>query len=320
VALTVVLFIRDQIRSSVVRRKMTGAQMFSTQWRLPSEQKTLSEYGSLTTICQLQGTLFFGTTDQLSNELKSDLDHCQYLILDMRRIVSVDYTAAHLLRQFEALLARRGGYLIFCHLSLNLPGGLDLQTYFAQVGLTSGKQNARKFETLDDALRWAEDRILDEHGSRRGGHERVLRLNETELFKDFKDPEALAAFAKIVEEQSFAAGESIFKCGDAGDHLYVIRRGIVRITLSLEGGKYHNLASFSRGDFFGELAFLDCGVRSANAIATEAVDLFVISRARFDQVVNSHPLIASKILTPLARVLASRLRRANAEVMVLHES
>ncbi len=161
-ALSILLFIREQIRGSVIRRKLTGDRISSTQHRSPAEQAVLQQYGGLTTVCELQGSLFFGTTDQLFRELEPDLKHCRYLVLDMRRVHSVNYTAAHLLEQFETILRENGGCLIFSRLPATLPTGKDLRTYFAQIGVTNQKDNVRRFDTLDDALGWVEDQILAE--------------------------------------------------------------------------------------------------------------------------------------------------------------
>lgn len=319
-ALAILLFIREQIRGSVIHRKVTGDRMSSTQRRLPDERAALQQHGAQTTICELQGSLFFGTTDRLFTELEPDLKQCRYLILDMRRVQSVDYTAAHLLEQFEAILKERGGWLLFSRLPASLPSGEDLRAYFAQVGVTHGKENVRKFDTLDDALQWVEDQILAETRLPPAGDEAPLALAEIELLRDFAAAETLAALAPCVVERSCAPGEMIFQTGDIGDELFLIRRGAVRLFLPVGEGNYHNVASCGRGDFFGEVAFLDRGRRSANAVARTATDLFVITRTRFDDVSRAHPVVGVKMFARLARAEALRLRQADAELRAWYET
>lgn len=316
VALSIVLFIREQIRGSVVRRRITGDRISSTQHRLSEEQAVLEREGALITVCELQGSLFFGTTDQLLTELEPDLKSCRYLILDLRRVQAVDYTAAHMLEQIEATLAERGGFLIFSR----LPARRDLRDYFLQSSVMKAGRSMRRYETLDDALQWAEDCILAERLATRSGGERPLALTEFDLLRDLKADQSLAALAGGVVERSFAAGQRVFKAGDPGDELYLVRRGIVRVALPLKGGSHHNLASFGRGNHFGEMAFLNPGARSADATATMDTDLFVISRARFDEVSRTNPVVGAKMFARLARVLALRLRRTDAELRTLYES
>lgn len=319
VALAIVLFIREQIHGSVIRRKVTGEQISSKQHRLPSDQELLRRHGAQTTVCELQGSLFFGTTDQLFNELATDLKRCRYLILDLRRVRSVDFTAAHMLEQFEAVLADRDGYLIFSRLPASLPSGQNLEAYFTHVGVMQAKSNVRKFDTLDDALQWVEDRVLAAERPAVSGDEAPLELADFDLLREFAADRMLAAVAACVEERSVPAGASVFKSGEKADQLYLIRRGIVRIVLPLKEGKYHNLASFGRGNFFGEMAFLDASSRSADAVATTATDLYVISRKRFDEVSRREPVIGAKVFARLARALALRLRYTDAEMRALYD-
>ncbi|MCX6944892.1 MAG: SulP family inorganic anion transporter [Opitutales bacterium] len=316
VGLSMLLFIREQIHGTVIRRKVTGRQMSSTQHRLPAEQAVLEQHGAQTLVCELQGSLFFGTTDQLRTELEPDLLRCRHLILDLRRVQAMDYTAAHLFEQFEATLAERGGALLFSR----LPARRDLQEYLAQMRVLHDQARARRFETLDDALQWAEDRILAEHLPARSAAEPPLPLAEFDLCRELSADQTLDALAACAEARSLPAGAVIFQSGGGADELFLIRRGVVRVVLPLGGGTYHNLASFGRGNFFGEVAFLDRGTRSATATATTAVDLFVISRARFDAAARAHPLVGVKIFARLARALALRLRRTDAELRAGYEA
>jgi SulP family sulfate permease len=152
----------------------------------------------------------------------------------------------------------------------------------------------------------------------RGG-EAPLALAEFDLLREFAADHTLAAMAACVEERSFAAGAMVFKCGETADELYLIRRGTVRIVLPLKEGNYHNLASFGRGNFFGEMAFLDASTRSADAVATTAIDLFVISRKRFDEVARRETVVGVKVFARLARALALRLRHTDAELRALYD-
>ncbi len=319
--LAILLFIREQIRGSVIRRKAYGSHTSSKKHRLPEEQEALEKFGHLTVACELQGSLFFGTTDQLFTELEPDLKRCRHIILDMRRVQSVDFTAAHMLEQIEAMLTDRGGFLVFSGLPASLPTGQNLQAYFDQLGVMKSTENVKLFDTLDDALEWAEDSILeDQHLLQPDGQEIPLELAEIELLREFESDQTLSALKLCVEERAVPVGQTIFRRGDEGDELFLIRRGIVRIQLPLEGGKHHNLAYFGRGNFFGEMAFLDHGTRSADAVATTATDLFVISRRRFDELSRPHPLLGVKMFARLARALAVRLRRTDGELRALHEA
>lgn len=316
VALAILLFIREQSRSSVVRRRALGNQMFSKQMRLPAEMRVLERDGARTVILELQGSLFFGTTDQLYSTLAPEIATRHHLILDLWRVQSVDVTAVHMLELVEDMLREKGGVLAFSRVPRALPNGNDVEALLRQSGLVA-EGRARIFVDLDHALEWAEDRTLEE-SQFSSDEERLLDLHELALFAGRK-PETLAALEACSTERHYSAGEQIFASGDTGDELYLVRRGAVRIVLPLNEESHYHLATFGRGDFFGEMAFLDRHPRSADAVAERATDIYEIKRSRFDELAKVHHLVAMNLVEGLANALAHRLRRTNTEVRALQE-
>lgn len=318
VALAILLFLRDQIRGSVVRRRTLGNQIFSKKRRLPEHIAVLESKGAQTCIFELQGSLFFGTTDQLFSELEPLLPGCKYLILDMRRIQAVDITAVHMLEQIEAQLAERGGSLAFSRLPANLPTGKDLRLYFDQVGLLGGMKNIRIFQELDDALEWAEDRIIEQEFAQAQEENTLLDLSGFGLLSELSQQD-LSALKLQVRALGFDSGQKIFCAGSTGDELFLIRKGLVRIELPLADGRALHLATFDRGDFFGDMSFLDQRARSADAVASTRTELFAISRRDFDHAAETHPRLGF-IFAHMARILALRLRQTDSELAALEES
>ena len=315
IVLAVMLFIREQIGGSIVRRKLLGNETFSKRVRTHEEMEILIAHGNRAAIIELQGSLFFGTADQLYRSVEADLKTRDFLILDMRRIQTVDVTAAHLLEQVKDTLAERNGFLIFSAIPATLPSGRDMEQYFDQIGLIREDSPVRVFPELDDALEWVEDRIIHEAALLRG-EEVALQLHELELFAGRKE-QTLAELEQCMEQRSVAAGDTIFSRGDAGDELFLIRRGAVRIVLPISDRMSHHLGTFGRGAFFGEMAFLDGEARSANALAFVDTELYVLSRRAFDRFAEDHKKLGLKLMEGIASVLASRLRYTNAELRVL---
>ncbi|MBI2605821.1 MAG: SLC26A/SulP transporter family protein, partial [Deltaproteobacteria bacterium] len=313
IALAILLFLREQIRGSVVRRKLFGSHVFSKKKRLPSEIETLEKYGGGTVVFQLQGALFFGTADQLYTELEPHLKLCRHVILDMKRVQSVDFTAAHRLEQIGDRISEREGYLVFSDLPASLPTGQNLKDYFDAVGLIRPRRNVKTFMALDDALEWAEDEILKQESHRATAEEERLSLGEIELFSGISGT-MLEALKQAVEIRSQKPKERIFSQGERGDELFLIRKGLVRILLPLEHDKNLHLATFGQGDFFGDMSFLDNASRSADAVTETDADLYVISRKKFDALTLQYPDLGKAVFFRLAHCLAVRLRHADAEL------
>lgn len=315
IVLAVFLFIREQIGGTVVRRKVACNEVFSKRVRTHEEMEILVSLGGQGIVVELQGSIFFGTTSQLYSALEPELKTRDYVILDMRRVQSVDVTAAHMLDQVKDILAERHGFLIFSQLPQNLPSGRDMQQYFDQVGLVRPESPVRVFGELDEALEWVEGRILESAMCELGERD-ALDLNEIELFKERK-AETLATLEQRMEKRSYKTGDKIFKRGDTGDELFLIRKGAVRIMLPLSGKQSHHLGTFGRGAFFGEMSFLDGEVRSADAVVFSDTELYVLSRKTFDSLSEQHKKLAMSLMEGIASVLASRLRYTNSELRVL---
>ncbi len=162
--------------------------------------------------------------------------------------------------------------------------------------------------------------MLDEYLPGRSDASAPLTLGEFDLLQDCGGDDAFATLAACVTSRTAATGDAIFHAGDESDELFLVRHGVVRVTLSLNGRGYHTLASFGRGNFFGEMTFLVGGARSANAIAMAPVELYVISRAAFDRVTAARPEVGLKVFARLARMLAIRLRRTDAELRAFYDA
>ena len=315
VSLAILLFMRNQIRGSVVLRRADVRQIRSKRRRTDEEVELLDRDGAAALVVHLRGDLFFGTTDQLFQDLERDLAERRFILLDFRRVESMDYTAMHLFGQMRERLHDRGGELLFSGMPTSLPTHRDIEAYLDKL---HGAERRTVFDTLDGALEWMEERILEQAGWVPAGSRPPLELEEIALCREL-DEEAVRELRGCVEERSFDAGQTIFGVGDTDDDVYFVRSGRVHILLPLGGGQKHHLATICRGEFFGEMAFLDHAVRSAEAAAATGTRLFALSRDRFDALAIRNEAIASRIFEQFAVAIAHRLRPADSELQALEE-
>jgi SulP family sulfate permease len=315
IVLAVFLFIREQIGGTIVRQKLLCNATFSKRVRTHEEREILVARGESGVVIELQGSLFFGTANQLYTALEPELKARNYIILDMRRVQSIDVTAAHVLELIRDMMADKKGFLVYSRLPTNLPSGQDMQQYFDQIGLAPYKSAARVFDDIDEAKEWVENRILKE-ASVKLEEETPLELNEFELFKGRK-AETLAALDAHLVRTSFSAGTKIFSRGDTGDELFFVRKGLVCFMQPISGNHARRLSTCGRGAFFGEMAFLDSDARSADAVALTDVELFMLSRKTFDAFSEEHKKAALNLLVGLASVLTGRVRNLTAELISL---
>jgi SulP family sulfate permease len=319
IALAMFLFIREQLTSTIIRNKLDGSQRFSKRVRLGPEMDLLVQRGSQTAIVELQGSLFFGTKDQLYSALEPELGKRSYIVLDMRRVQSVDVTAVHLLSQIRDSLAERGAFLVFSGLTHTLPNGRNLAELFERMELTTTSDQVKVFTEVDDGLEWIEDQILGEQ-LEQAAELPPLEVYEMQIFRDCKE-DALVALVECLERRSVTRNEKVFSVGDAADRLYLIRKGAVRITTPVPGTAIsHHRLTYGRGDFVAGLSFIRRAASfSADATAMEDTELYVLSRASFEKLCEEHRRLAFNLMEAIAQVLAMRLSYADKELLATQD-
>ena len=105
-------------------------------------------------------------------------------------------------------------------------------------------------------------------------------LKEIPLFELLDDRER-DDLANRLEVERFAADTSIFQIGDPGDAVYIISSGEVEVFFRNDTGEQITLERACKGDFFGEISFLDGGCRSASVRATTETEVLRLDREDF---------------------------------------
>lgn len=121
----------------------------------------------------------------------------------------------------------------------------------------------------------------------------ILRMNP--MFADLGGEE-IQRIAALCHTQQLGGGEVLFQKGDAGDALYGIRRGQIKIETGGADGARLTLNFLGPGDMFGEVAVLDGQARTADAAAAEPTELFVLRRGDFLAHLEREPRVAIKLI------------------------
>jgi CRP-like cAMP-binding protein len=124
------------------------------------------------------------------------------------------------------------------------------------------------------------------------------------LFAELDDRE-LAAVAAVAKSRRHSRDEVVFHEDESGDVFCLIREGRVKVTMISPEGKEIILSMLGPGDFFGEMSLLDNEPRSATVIATENLELLIIWRSDFLQLLSENFSISRKVLAELSRRLRS---------------
>jgi CRP/FNR family transcriptional regulator len=139
--------------------------------------------------------------------------------------------------------------------------------------------------------------------------ETVELLGNVPLFADMSADE-LDRIVSVAIPRSFPKGARVFHEGDDSDACYVVRNGDLRVTREHSDGRAIALATLGTGDFFGELAMLDGGMRSASVETLTDAELLALPAMDMRRVISQHGDIAAKLIVALTR----RLRETNERV------
>lgn len=134
-------------------------------------------------------------------------------------------------------------------------------------------------------------------------------LKNVPLFADLKD-EILEKIFTLMQKRHYKKGTIILMEEEFGDTLFVLNQGSVKVTRVSDDGREVILAIMGPGDFFGEMSIFDGENRSANVIALEDSEVFVLKRGDFLDLLERYPQIAIILL----QVMATRLRRSDQQI------
>jgi CRP/FNR family transcriptional regulator, cyclic AMP receptor protein len=129
--------------------------------------------------------------------------------------------------------------------------------------------------------------------------EKLELLHSIPLFSRF-DRKHLERLGMLAEEVDVPAGKVLIRQGELGDDLMILVRGLV--TVERDGEWVNKLGP---GEFFGEIALIERGPRTATVTAETACRLIVLNHRAFHSVMEEFPEVAAQVLMTLAHRLRS---------------
>lgn len=173
-----------------------------------------------------------------------------------------------------------------------------LLRFFADTGSTTSADRTRSHEDATPALKLGLDA-------------------KRELFREQRLSQMEINFlATLSRELEFRAGETIFREGEVGGHLYVVLEGKVRISKNVPGAGEEALSFLERGDYFGEMALIDDRPRSADARAhSGGAVVLAIPKDVVDGLLHQKGISSTRLLTLLCLLIAKRLRETDDKIV-----
>jgi SulP family sulfate permease len=301
VVVAMLIFMRA-LNRSLLRLRYRASEIPSRRIYPPPLEARLHGLRSRIEILELEGALFFGTTERLVKEVERIAPAPAFLVLDLRRVSNIDATGAVALAQLDERLARRGTALLLAGVTPENRHGRALR----EQGVQRTPDRWWGHPDADRAIEAAELRLLTASG---------LSLVDMEM-----EPERCGLFSGLdktqcerlraaLQPRQLGAGECLFAQGDPGDALYLLGRGSISV---VDRAHAQRFVSFSPGMCFGETAVLDGGGRTADAVADIDSTVYALPASALASMRESDPAIAAQVYCNLAQHLSERLRAAAA--------
>jgi len=132
------------------------------------------------------------------------------------------------------------------------------------------------------------------------------------MLRDLTDDD-LQTLAALCETRQMGEGTTIFIENMPGEALFLIRKGIVRVSKMFAEGDEKTLVVLGPEDIFGEMAIIDGLPRSATARVAEDAELISLKKRDFEILSKKSPDLALKMVMNIVKVFSKRIREADDE-------
>jgi glutaminase len=257
--------------ASVLRVRYDGVQVRSQRSRPPVDSAVLDAEGRRIQVYEVQGDLTFSGTESVTGMLGGAVDEADCFILDLRRVSAIDWAATEMLAEAAQALVARGKQVFFTEHKDHYAFRSALSRRVA----VSQAPGVFHFVDTDRALEWCEDQLLSRFGVGPLADDTSVDLADQLLCRGMtrSQLDRLEQLARLV---NIPAGQKVFAAGDAAESFFLIRRGMVEVSVSTDQRRRLRLTTLGPGMSFGELAMLDQSRRTADVIAkvdTECLEL-----------------------------------------------
>ena len=137
-------------------------------------------------------------------------------------------------------------------------------------------------------------------------------IRDSHMLRDISDTD-LQKLADVCEKRRMSEGTTIFIENMPGEALFLISKGIVRVSKMFAEGDEKTLVVLGPEDIFGEMAIVDGLPRSATARVAEDAELISLKKQDFEKLCQQEARLALQLIRNIVKVFSKRIREANDE-------
>jgi sulfate permease, SulP family len=301
VLLSTVVFVGSMNRSVLRTRGHAGEQPSRRLYPAALEHG-LQRLRSRIQVLELEGALFFGSAERVADEAAQLPPGTQFVVVDLRRVSTIDESGALMLQQLQARLEARGVELLLT----GVVTGSMQQRRLLDFGSAPPPGVVRWFADVDHAVEAAELRLLDGEHPGMDPLGSPVALHDCALLRGLSDSQKAEVSARMTRYVLHPT-ETLFKEGDPGHGLYVLTSGSITIRTA-QGQRF---VSFTPGTMMGELGLVDGQTRSAHAQADRQSEVYLLSTTDFEALAKQDPALSNLLYRNITVHMSERLRAAS---------
>jgi SulP family sulfate permease len=315
VFIAAILFVVTYSRVNVVRNTMSGRSFQSNVDRPKDHRDLLAQRGEEIHILRLQGFIFFGTIQEILNQIRrrlgdEDRPKLRHIVLDLQRVTRLDSSAVFGIKRLKQLAEANGVLMVWTHVSPTIQGQLE------RGGLVDkADESFVILPTLDHGVEWCENKILAKHVS--GRLTAVIERISGQLRRAFPGIQAAERLTAYLERQVIPEGQYLMRKGDPPTEMYFVEVGMVTAQLETDDGQVVRLRSMRGGTTVGEMGLYLGAARTADVIASRGSIVYRLSAESLQKMRQDEPEVAALLHEWIARQLAERLAAGNRTIEAL---
>jgi len=306
VLMSLLIFMRS-VNRSLLRDRYSADQRPSRRIYRPEQEALLRGERCRVMVFELEGALFFGSAVRLTSECETLGSEVRCLVLDLRRVNTIDESGAMALQQLSNDLKRRGVAMLLAGVVAGNRHGQRLRDFGCFRNRPDDDPRPDWCLDADRATEAAERMLLADAGT--SELQSCVPLAATALLKGLDDDECVQMRA-VLHERRLGTGELLFREGDPGDALYVLTEGSISIVAS-GSSQHQRFITFPPGMMFGETAMLYGSGRTAAAVADRSSVVYKLDKKAFETLSAADPKLGQRLALNIAIHLAERLRGAS---------
>ncbi|MFW5731376.1 MAG: SLC26A/SulP transporter family protein, partial [Desulfonatronovibrionaceae bacterium] len=312
ILLSVILFVIRFSQVPVLKQCSSGLHVQSSSVRPLPHKKILLEQGSRIRIFQLSGYLFFGSVNSLMERIDEQMQsgtEKYFAVIDFSETTGVDVSSVSAFVRLMNRLGKYGAEVVFTGAS-----ALFLYQLNQHLGLLHSDERFKSFTDLNQGLKWAEDRVIQEQLSLFEAGENAHA--RTRLFDGVADEmlsrlEQLELAEKVMHDLDEYAGhlhlekdEVLLSPGDTADGIYWIQQGRV-LEVHHDGVREIPGAEFGPGDVINLKGLFYDSQAAALYRAGSTCRIQYFSREKLSVLMKKNPARAAMLYSVLLKAVAA---------------